>query len=92
MRGVISLCFALSPVESYRLFPWLTELTATIYAHVMLNARGITAQFFAMRKNEIVTSRTNCYFTNSDSRNWSRPTNDFTVLNLPNKSWISRFW
>jgi len=22
MRGVISLCFALSPVESYRLFPW----------------------------------------------------------------------
>jgi hypothetical protein len=22
MRGVIRLCFALSPVESYRLFPW----------------------------------------------------------------------
>jgi hypothetical protein len=41
MRGVISLCFALSPVESYHLFPWQSELTATVYAHVLPNASGI---------------------------------------------------
>ena len=41
MRGVISLCFALSPVESYRLFPWQVSSRLLGYAHVLPNARGI---------------------------------------------------
>jgi len=40
MSGVISKCFALSPVESLRLFPKLCELTAMVYARLKDNARG----------------------------------------------------
>jgi hypothetical protein len=48
MRGVISLCFALSPVESYRLFPWQVSSRLLMYAHVMPNARGIRTRKFAL--------------------------------------------
>lgn len=46
MRGVISLVFALSPVESYPSFPKLGELTKTVYARAMSNSREILNEAF----------------------------------------------
>ena len=67
------------------LFPWLVELTFRVYACVAANSREI----FKGKNTKRLLWKS--YFTKSDSRSWSRPTNDFTVRKRLKRSWISRF-
>jgi hypothetical protein len=70
-------------------------------AHTLLVRFGVVAckQYLAVIRRKtyppsalsVVLWIFRVYLINRVSRNWSRPTNDFIVRNLPNNSWISRF-